>query len=327
VSNFLSVPFQDSGLQIPNSHPLPSLISQAGGHARYKFVEFFTAKIRNPNTREAYFRAVTRFLTWCELHNLSIFSLNPPIVAGYVDQLETELSKPSVKQHLAAIRMFFDFMVVGQIVPINPTSSVQGPRYVISEGKTPILDAEETRLLLNSIDTTKIGGLRDRALIAVMAYTFARISAVVGLNVDDYFAATKGMKLRFHEKGGKYNEIWVNLKLQDYIDEYIEKAGLAGKKKAPLFRSVSKKGTQLNEVRLHRKNALQMIKRRVKVAGLPANICCHTFRGTGITTFLENGGKVEVAQQIAGHASPRTTKLYDRRNQSVAREEVERVIY
>jgi site-specific recombinase XerD len=187
---------------------VPKMVSGAGKRASYRFIEFFTANIRNPNTRVSYGRAVREFCHWCEERGLALEDLNPVLVAGYIEQLGRSqdkngrgYSKPSVKQHLAAIRMLFDYLVTGGILPMNPASSVRGPKYSIKRGKTPVLSAEEARQLLDSIGTDTIIGLRDRALIGVMVYSFSRVSAAVSMRVEDYFQAGKRWKFRFMEKG------------------------------------------------------------------------------------------------------------------------------
>jgi hypothetical protein len=157
-------------LTVP-SEQLPTLIRNAGENAERRFLEFFTAHIRNPGTRQVYAHAVGRFSQWCERYGVSLEQVTPFIVAGYVEQLTTSLSNPTVKLHLAAIRMLFDWLVTGQVVPVNPAASVRGPKHVVRKGKTPVLTAAEARQLLDSIDCTKIVGLRDRALIGVMVYT------------------------------------------------------------------------------------------------------------------------------------------------------------
>jgi len=306
--------------------PFPKIISNAGKDAIRRFVEFFTANIRNKNTREAYARAVTQFCNWCEHRRFSLELLEPVVIATYVEELGKRLSKPSVKQHLAAIRMLFDYLVVGQIVPINPAASVRGPKYVVKRGKTPVLSAEDTRRLIDSIDGATVTGLRDRALIAVMVYSFARVSAVVGMNIEDFYLNGKRYWIRLHEKSGKLHEVPAHHNAEGYVDAYLQAARIASEKKSPLFRTAPGKQRELTGRRMNRKEALAMIKRRTKVAGLPESICNHTFRATGITTFLKNGGTVEKAQAIAAHESPRTTKLYDRTKDEITLDEIERIL-
>ena len=150
-----------------------------------RFWEFFTVNIRNRNTRRAYFVAISQFSKWCELHKLSLERVEPIHVAAYIEQLGTQHSKPTVKQHLAAIRMLFDWLVTGHVMPTNPAHSVRGPRHSVKKGKTSVLSAEEMGALLSSIKTDSLIGLRDRALIGLMGYTFARVGAVVGMKVED----------------------------------------------------------------------------------------------------------------------------------------------
>ncbi len=175
----------------PGGGQVPSLILDEGEKASKRYIEFLTANIRNRNTRLAYAGAITRFSDWCRERGIGLSQLSPFLVAAYIEEIGTRKSIPTVKQELAAIRTLGDWLVVGQILPINPAMSVRGPKYVINRGKTPVLTPEQARHLLDSIDTTSIGGLRDRALIATMVYSFARVSAVVGMNVEDYYADGK----------------------------------------------------------------------------------------------------------------------------------------
>lgn len=305
----------------------PAAIAAAGNHASRRFFEFFTANIRNANTRAAYYRAATNFFDWCEERGLrELRQVEPMVIAAYVEQLGQTHKAPTVKQHLAAVRMLFDWLVVGQVLPFNPASSVRGPKHVVKKGKTPVLDAEQARELLDSIDTSHVVGLRDRALIAVMVFSFARIGAVVGMKVEDYFANGRRSWLRLHEKGGKFHEVPAHHNAEAYLDAYIEAAAIAQDKKGPLFRTAAGRTKKLTTNRLHRTEALLMIKRRAREAGLPEAVCCHTFRATGITVYLEGGGTIEKAQAIAAHESPRTTKLYDRTQDTISLDEVERIV-
>lgn len=165
---------------------IPAIIADEGHRASRRFLEFFTANIRNPNTRLSYMRAISPFLAWCEGRGLELRQVEPVAVAAYIERLTQERAPQTVKQHLAAIRMLFDWLVTGQIMPFNPAASVRGPRYSIRKGKTPVLSAQEARKLLDSIDTSHVVGLRDRALIGTMVYSFARVSAVVNMKVRDY---------------------------------------------------------------------------------------------------------------------------------------------
>ena len=302
---------------------LPPLVRRAGPKAAERLVEFFTAQIRNPHTRAAYGVAVRRFFAWCDEQGLALAQISPIAVATYLDAMQDTYSAPTVKQHLAAIRHLFDYLVVGQVVPSNPASSVRGPTYIVRTGKTPVLQPEEARLLLASIDGPDLAGLRDRALLAVMVYSFARVSAVVRMDVEDYYQQGKRWWLRLHEKGGKHHAVPVHHKAEASLDAYLAAAGIVDEKGAPLWRTMTR-GRELSGRRISRVDVFRMIKRRVTAVGLgEAN--CHTFRATGITAYLLNGGTLERAQAIAAHESPRTTKLYDRTADEVTVEDIEKI--
>ena len=299
------------------------VITNAGERASRRFLEFFTAHIRNKNTRAAYAHAVTRFFDWCEARGLALETIQPVHVAAYIEQHPA--SKPTVKQHLAAIRQLFDWLIVGQVVPINPAAAVRGPRTRVKRGKTPILPPEETRYLLDSIDTSHVVGLRDRVLIGAMVYTFARVGAVITMTVEDYFPKGKRWWLRLEEKGGKHHEMPAHHNLETYMDAYLDAAGIRDEKKTPLFRSARGKTKTLTANPMARGDVYRMIRRRARDAGIQTPIGCHSFRATGITAYLKNGGRLELAQQMAGHESARTTGLYDRRDEEITLDEVERI--
>lgn len=313
-------------LAVKGEIQLPAVIAAAGAKASRRFLEFFTANIRNRNTRRAYAMAVSRFMKWCDAKRVSLDRIEPMIVAGYIEQLQAVASPPTVKQHLAAIRMLFNYLVVGQVLPFNPAAPVRGPKHVVKIGKTPVLSPEEARALLDSIDTGHVVGLRDRALIAVMTYSFARIGAVVNMKVKDYYAQGRRVWFRLHEKGGKFHQVPAHHKAIEYVDAYLAAAGIVSEPNGPLFRTSYKKTRTLTDRPLTTDGALRVIKRRARAAGLPKEICCHTFRATGITAFLANGGELTKAQKIAGHESSRTTSLYDRTKEELSLDEIERIL-
>jgi integrase len=235
--------------------------------------------------------------------------------------------------------MLFDWLVVGQVLAINPAHAVRGPKHAVKRGKTPVLTEEQARQLLASIRVTRkvtlpngseaevpwLVGLRDRAPIGVMVYSFARISAVVAMQVEDYFANGKRWWVRLQEKGGKRHEMPAHHKLEQFRDEYVEAAGIGGQERTPLFRSAAGKTGILTDRPMHRIDTYQMVRRRTAEAGLKGKLGCHVFRATGITAYLEAGGTLENAQAMAAHESPRTTKLYDRTGDEITLDEVERI--
>jgi site-specific recombinase XerD len=309
-----------------NTYIVPALIADAGDAAGWRYVEFFTANIRNPHTRRAYARACGRFFAWCEDRGLTITVIRSFDVAAWVEELQEQHGAPGVKQQLAAVRMLFDWLITGQVVPTNPAAAVRGPKYVVTTGKTPVLDGSEWRKLLNAIPTETVRDLRDRALIATLTYSFARIGAALKMKVEDLRPAGTGWQIHLHEKGGKEHKMPCHHALSEMLHAYVAAAGIADDRKGWLFRtSPGHTATVLTEHPMTQKDGWSMVRKHAVRAGIAAAIGNHTFRATGITNFLENGGTLEHAQDMAAHASPRTTRLYDRRKERITQAQVERI--
>ncbi|NIR31828.1 MAG: tyrosine-type recombinase/integrase [Gammaproteobacteria bacterium] len=304
--------------------PTPDIITGSGEQAVMRFHEFFGAFLLNINTRTAYRRAIERFLAWCEGRGLRhLDQIEPRLVATYVEQHSG--ARPTVKQHLAAIRMLFDWLAARQVIRFNPASSVRGPRHVVTRRKAPLLTPAQARQFLDDIDTDTVVGARDRAVLGIMLYTFARVGAVVGLRVADYAAHREGYRFRFRRLGGRFHEVPAHPKAVAYVDAYLEAAGLRGEHDKPLFRTVDRHG-RLTQASLTRTDVLRMIKRRARAQGLSRRISCRTFRATGLAAYLENGGTLEEAQAIAGHATLRSTRLYARAAREITPAEIERIV-
>lgn len=310
---------------------LSPVLADLGEGAGKAFLDFFTSQIRNRNTRLAYGRAVFRFLGWVEARGMRLSQVEPVHVASYVESLGLAkklggggFSVASVKQHLSALKMLGSFLVIRQILPENPALVVRSPKLVVRTGKTPVLEGTDCRQLFDALQGDSPAEIRDRALLGIMTYTFARVSAVLTLEVADYFQVGRRMIFRFQEKGGRHHEMPAHHTLVEYMDAYL---ALLGTTEGPLFRSINRKRNGLTQNRLNRREALAMVKRRCRNAGLGDRFANHTFRATGITTYLKNGGQLEHAQFMAAHASPRTTKLYDRRAEEASLDEVERIIF
>ena len=290
---------------------IPAAIADAG--ASTPSAGFSNSSPRRSATKipaMAYYRAACSFFVWLEQHDIGeLADIEPMHVSLYIETLQTTAAKPTVKQHLAAIRMLFDWLVVGQILATNPAHSVRGPKHVVRRGKTPVLTAEEARQLLDSIDTTTLVGLRDRAVMAVMTFAFARIGAVVAMRVEDYYPEGKRWWVRLHEKGGKRHEMPAHHKLEAYIDEYLAAAGIRDEAKGPLFRSAIGKTGVLTATPMNRVDAYRMVRRRATEAGFKVKIGCHVFRATGITAYLEAGGTLENAQAMAAARNTAAAEL------------------
>jgi site-specific recombinase XerD len=318
----------------------PAIVLAAGANARFAYDEFFGAEIENDHTRRAYRKAVHRFLAHCDARGINLREISPAVVGEYIRTLQTEsrvdkhgvvirpakaASKPMKKLHLAGIRHFFDKLVVRHAVALNPALSVRGPKLKVVEGKTMALSVKQARELLGSIDTGGVVGLRDRAVVAVMMYTAARVGAVAKLRGVDYYTDGTQWVFRFDEKGGKVRDIPCRHDVEGYLREYMEAVGDIGDD-APLFRTADRRTKALTKNGMTANDILRMVKRRFKEAGLPARqLVCHSFRATTITDLLEQGVSLEDAQYLAGHADPRTTRLYDRRKRQVTRNIVERI--
>jgi site-specific recombinase XerD len=310
-----------------DTYIVPALITNAGGEkAAWRYVEFFTANINNDHTRRAYARACSGFFASCEHRGLSLTTIRPFDVAAWVKQLQENHGAPTVKQQLAAVRMLFDWLVTGQVVSMNPAAAVRGPKHVVKTGKTPVLEAPEWRQLLESIPNVTLRDLRDRALIATLTYSFARISAALKMKVEDLVPRGASWKVRLHEKGGKEHVMPCHHALAEALHAYIDAAKIAEDRKGWLFRTSPRHNANaLTDGPMNQYAAWLMIRRRAAAAGITAPIGNHTFRATGITAYLANGGALEHAQEMAAHESPRTTKLYDRTRERLTQDEVERI--
>jgi len=271
---------------VPAEGQLPAIIDGSGRKARDRIEHFLRAAIDNDNTRRAYGRALGSFFAFLEDGGRErVQDIGPLDVRDYLEAAKANgLSTATLKQHMAAIRMLLDHLVTGAVLEHNPALSVKAPRQKLGKGKTPVLTAEEAGELLRSIENDTVMGLRDRALIGVMVFTFARVSAACGLNVADIFHQQRRLWVRLHEKGGKFHEMPCHHTLEGYLAEYLDRAELTDSVRVPLFQAIKcrpygRGEAQLNGERLHRNNAWAMVRRRAKAAGITTQVCNHTFRG------------------------------------------------
>ena len=303
---------------------LPAMVERAGPAGRFAWDEFFYAEHHNPHTQAAYMRAVKRFLAWAEGEGVELPAITPGMVGQYLVALGGSVAKRNL--HLSALRGFFDRLVNRHVVILNPAASVRGVKETVMEGKTPEITVDQARTLLASIDTATLVGLRDRAILATLAYTACRAGAVAKLRLGDFQCDGAQFVLRFQEKGGKSREIPVRHDLEGFIRAYIEAAGIeADAKDRPLYRAGNGRSGLLTEKAMDSRVVCDLVKRRLKDAGLPSRLSPHSFRVAPITDLLTQGVPLEDVQYLAGHAEPRTTGLYDRRKKKVTRNIVERI--
>ena len=303
---------------------IPKLVREAGYGARFAYDEFFFSRLRNVHTRRNYRQAVHRFLGWCEAAGLELQRVAPRDVGRYIDSLQ--YAPATKKVHLAALRHFFDELVVRHVVVLNPAASVRGERYQVIEGKTPEISTEDARKLLRAIDTSHVVGLRDWAIIGILIYTAARVGAVARLRRSDFFELGGQYALRFLEKNGKSREIPVRHDLQGRVLDYLCAGGFLGAKgDMPLFRTAAGRTKRLTENGMTSNDMGRMVKRRLRDTELSSRLSPHSFRVATVTVLLHQGLPLADVQFLAGHADPRTTRLYDRRQRRVTRNIVERI--
>ena len=186
-------------LVVPKSEgDLPELIAQAGAAGQFAWEEFIYGKIRNPHTRAAYERAIRQFLAHCDAQKKQLPTVSPRDVGGYLDA--QDYAPATKKLHLSAIRHFFDTLVTRHVIMLNPAHSVRGERLQVVEGKTPEITVPQARRLIESLDLGHVIGLRDRAIIALMIYTAARVGAVAKLRQGDFYDLGDQYCLRFGKR-------------------------------------------------------------------------------------------------------------------------------
>lgn len=327
----------ERGLSTERANPLPAIVAAAGAKASKRYFEFFTVTIRNEHTRSNYFRACRVFFDWAEARGLTLETIEPIHVAAYVESRSRSedpkwhLSKISLKQHVSALRMMFSYFTEKGVLTYNPAREVRTAKVSRTVGATPAYEVEDVAKLLASFDTSHVIGLRDRALVATMAFGFSRISAIVDLRVKNYMQQGRRAYIRTHGKGGVEVDIPVHHQLAEYLDAYIAAAGLADDKEAFLFQGTKARSRQLTGKAMTRVDAWRMVQRRLLNAKLiqksGEGFGCHSFRATCGTNFLANGGELEICQMLMGHADSRTTKLYDRRSLRATLADIERIRY
>lgn len=300
------------------------MLTELGPAAEFAWDEFFAGIIRNTHTRTAYRRAVHRFLNWLATQNVTLPHVTPGMVGTYLDSLS--LAAPTKKLELAALRAFFDLMTQRHVTVLNPAASVRGERFQVLEGVTPEITPTQARVLLDSILPDTVADLRDRAVLATLVFTAARAGAVAALTRGSFEHDGTQSVLRFLEKGGKRRLIPVRHDLEQMLLAYLVATDLTDASAiSPLFRSLTGRSGRITDRGLTGADICRLVKRRLRDAGLPPRLSPHSFRVCTVTDLLSQGVPLSDVQYLAGHADPRTTRLYDRRQRSVSRTIVERI--
>ena len=313
---------------VPHSEALaktfPLVLQRAGKNALFAADEFFSARLSNSHTRRAYARPVGRFLAWCEEQGIELRQVTPGLAGRFIEELPG--SDPTRNLALAALRHFFDALVMRHAVALNPFSSVRGKKHVVVDGKTPELAPGQARALLRSLDLSHVVGLRDRAILGTLTYTGARVGAIARLRLQDFRDQGAHRVLRFAEKGGKEREVPVRHDLDEWIAAYLEAAEIGqDSKDAPLFRTAHYRQRRLRDQGMSAHAMRRMLKRRLKDTGLPKILSPHSFRVLVVTDLLSQNVPMEDVQYLVGHSNPQTTQIYDRRRRRVTRNIVERI--
>ena len=281
------------------------------------------ARVRNLNTRSAYRVAWRSFLAFCSARGLELESVKAYHVGSWLDQHPG--SRSTQRQHLAALRLLFDSLLMRGVVEYNPAARARPPRLVRESSQTPVFEEAEIVAFLDSMSPNSLKDIRDKALFSVLFYSWCRVSALINLTVADYYDRSGTRWLRFEEKRGKQHEVPVHSKAKEALDLWLERSRLACTPSAPLFPSFGKNREIIELRRLDRRSVLKLVEKRALASGIQKRVCCHSFRATGVTQYMNSGGTIEIAQRIAGHTSPATTRIYDRSGDQLTLKEIERV--
>lgn len=282
-------------------------------------------RISNANTRGAYKIAWRSFFVFCSEYNLTLERVKPYHVGMWLKRHTGSVS--TQRQHLAAVRLLFDHLLEQGVLDINPAARAKPPRMGRETSPTPVFELEEIKTLFETINGGSLLHIRDKALFSVLLYSWARVSALVALKVEDYYQRKGERWLRLQEKRGKIHEVPVHSKAREAVDHWLQVSGLETNPAAPLFPAFGKDKKTIQLRHLSRTSIWKLVQARVRASGLEKRVCCHSFRATGITEYMNAGGALDIAQRIAGHAELSTTKIYDRSKDRVTIAEIERVSF
>ncbi|CAN5601025.1 tyrosine-type recombinase/integrase [soil metagenome] len=262
-------------LQAPSS---PSIFTCCPA-TRTSMREFFSSHLRCSNTRRAYREAVRQFSSFCTECNIEdLGQVQTSHIRAFMDWQRRFHSEATIRQRLSALRTLFDWMVVSQILSLNPAQAVRGPKHRRSRKIAPVLRADEIRILLDAIDAKSLPGLRDRALIGLIVYTSARVGTVLSMTVEDFYIHGHSSWAQFQEGGVTERAIISHHNLNHYLQEYIRAAGIGDDLAGPLFRTTRGRSAELTERPMLQPDAWRVLRRRALAAGIMTNVRCDSFR-------------------------------------------------
>ena len=303
-------------------------------HERVKetLLNTIEGRIQNPNTRSAYRTAWRGFFKFCSEYRLELDKVKPFHMGMYLKRHLGSIA--TQRQHLSAIRLLFNELLEQGVVELNPAARAKPPRLQRESSHTTVFEEDEIKAFLGVIKLECLRDVRDKAVFSVLAYSWARVSAVAALNIEDYFERKGTRWFRFQEKRGKIHEVPVHSKAREAVDQWIAASGLGSNPSAPLFPAFAqdKKSFAIAEKtgglrHLDRTGIWKLVQARAKASGLEKKVCCHSFRATGITEYLNNGGTIDIARRIAGHSQLSTTQIYDHSKDRVTIAEIERISF
>ena len=213
------------------------------------------------------------------------------------------------------------------MVDLNPAARAKPPRLERESAHTPVFEEDEIKAFLGAIKLNSLLDIRDKSICSTLLYTWARVSALVALKVEDYYRRKGERWLRLQEKRGKIHEVPVHSKAREAVDHWLVASGLGTNPAAPLFPAFGKDKKTIELRHMDRTSIWRLVQARARACGLEKRVCCHSFRATGITEYMNAGGSLDIAQRIAGHSELSTTKIYDRSQDRVTIAEIERVSF
>jgi site-specific recombinase XerD len=298
------------------------LILGSSASNRAKIAE---TRVRNLNTRKAYKTAWRSFFQFCSEFKLELDRAKPYHVGMWLKRHTGSVA--TQRQHLAGVRLLFDHLLEKGVVDINPAARAKAPRLERECAHTPIFEQNEIKAFLDAIKVESLIDKRDKALFSTLAYSWARVSAAVGLKVEDYYERNGERWLRLHEKRGKIHEVPVHSNAREAIDQWLLASSLGCNPSAPLFPAFGKNKETPELRHMDRTSVWKLVQARARASGLEKRVCCHSFRATGITEYMSAGGSLDIAQRIAGHSQLSTTKIYDRSQDRLTMAEIEKVCF